>query len=108
MNVVAAPTKQPAPAAAGADAVRVPRVGDDVYYFDTSRPSNEFGGIGQGPFTARVVQVVNDEIAQPPKPTLTCVLKIMTPGGDLLYKVGHKTTIAETRAHRYWEWPSKV
>jgi hypothetical protein len=103
MSVLQATTK-PAPAVAGAD-IRHPRVGDDVYYFDTSRPSNEFGGIGQGPFTARVVQVVVDEFAQ--KPTLTCVLKIMTPGGDLLYKVGHKTTIAETRAHRYWEWPTR-
>jgi hypothetical protein len=105
MNVVA--TKQPEQHIAG-QAIKHPRVGDDVYYFDTSRPSNEFGGIGQGPFTARVVQVFNDETAIPPKPTLVCTLKIMTPGGDLLYKVGHKITIEETRAHRYWVWPPKV
>jgi hypothetical protein len=89
-------TNKPAPA----ETVRQPRVGDDVYYFDTERPKNEHGGIGQGPFTARVLQVINNET----KPTLHCVLKVMTPGGDLQLRVGHKSTIAETRAHRYWEW----
>lgn len=97
MNVAAA-TKQPAPG----ETVRAPRVGEDVYFYDTERPPNEFGGIGRGPFTARVLQVIEND----GKPTLLCFLKVMTPGGDLpLNKIGHKSTIAETRAHRYWEWP---
>lgn len=92
--------------------VRQPRVGDDVYFFDLDRPQNEFGGIGQGPFTARVLQVHTGPSGKGEthqvEPTLNCCLKVMTPGGDIMHaKIGHKSMIEETHAHRFWEWPSR-
>lgn len=96
----------PAPAPAR---IQRPRVGDDVWFYDLERPQREHGGMGQGPFTARVLQVHTGPVGagetHQVEPTLFCVLKVMTPGGDVMHnKVGHKTTIEETRQRKYWEW----
>lgn len=103
--------KQPeAPLAPAKPAIRQPIVGDDVYFFDLERPQREHGGMGQGPFTARVLQVHTGPLGagetHQVAPILFCVLKVMTPGGDIMHqKIGHKSTIEETRQRKFWEWP---